>query len=61
MSVEEMEAIREPSFGKRYQRIRAALKQHGGEWAKNQVPTNGGPPLFLITYIIENQEADGLF
>jgi hypothetical protein len=26
MSVEEMEAIREPSFGKRYQRIGAALK-----------------------------------
>jgi len=59
MGIREMEAVRKASFGERYRRIVRALDEQNREEKKNEFRQVEDAVLFLITYIIANQDRNG--
>ncbi len=56
---QEMEAIRQASFGPRYERIRQALAKSGDEERKREFRELENAFFYLLTHIIANQNRDG--
>jgi hypothetical protein len=56
---QEMKAIREASFGTRYQKIRTALNEQASEERTKEFGQLEHDFLFLVTYILANQDKHG--
>jgi hypothetical protein len=56
---QEMDAIREASFGTRYQRIRTALNEQASEERKKEFRELEDALFFLVAYIVANQDKNG--